>query len=117
MTFNLNASTTWKDQGIYDLHIESNLNNTDNGEYGLDTLGFGLTSDQGVSVDGQVLAGIETTNFDIGILGLNVQPTNFSSFNDPVSSLFQTLLNKSLIPSLSWAYTAGNPYSKVLACL
>ncbi|MCJ1285323.1 hypothetical protein MMC26_004663 [Xylographa opegraphella] len=119
MTFNLNQSSTWKDQGIFNLYVEGNLNFTGNGEYGLDTVGLGLTSEIGPSVDGQVIAGIETADFDFGILGLNVQPTNFTNFNNPIPSFFQTLLNKDLIPSLTWSYTAGNQYSlkKVLGSL
>ncbi|MCJ1404387.1 hypothetical protein MMC11_007612 [Xylographa trunciseda] len=119
MTFNLNQSSTWKDQGIFDLYVEGNLNFTGNGEYGLDTVGLGLTSDIGPAVEGQVVAGIETTEFDFGILGLNVQPTNFTNFNNPVPSFFQTLVDQKLIPSLTWSYTAGNQYSlkKVLGSL
>ena len=112
MTFNLNQSSTWKDQGIFDLYVEGNLNFTGNGEYGLDTVGLGLTSAIGPAVDGQVVAGIETTEFDFGILGLNVQPTNFTNFNNPIPSFFQTLLDQNLIPSLTWSYTAGNQYSE-----
>ena len=112
--FSPNESTTWKSEGIYNLYIEGNLNYTGNGEYGLDTLGLGLTSTQGPSVDGQVIAGIVTTEFDFGILGMNVQPTNFTNFTDPIPSFFQTLKNKNMIPSLTYSYTAGNQYSQCL---
>ena len=119
LLFNPNTSTTWQNQGLFNLFVESNLNYTGNGQYGLDTVGLGLTSTQGLSLDGQVVAGIVDNNFQYGILGLNNQPTNFSNFNNPIPSFFQSLKNKNLTPSLSWSYTAGNQYSlkKVLGSL
>lgn len=54
-----------------------------------------------------------------GLIGLNPRPTNFTNFTDPVPSFLSTLKNRSMIPSLSWAYTAGNQYrsDKVLGSL
>lgn len=46
-----------------------------------------------------------------GIFGLNSQPVNFSTlgnFSSP--SFFTTLRDQTLIPSLSWSYTAGAIY-------
>lgn len=119
LVFSPNASTTWQNQGLFNLAVESNLNYTGNGQYGLDTIGLGLTSAQGISLDGQVVAGIVDQDFQYGILGLNNQPTNFSNFNNPISSYFQSMKDKNLIPSLTWSYTAGNQYSlkKVLGSL
>jgi hypothetical protein len=119
LVFNPNASTTWQNQGLFNLAVESNLNYTGNGQYGLDTIGLGLTSAQGISLDGQVVAGIVDQDFQYGILGLNNQPTNFSNFNNPIPSYFQSMKDKNLIPSLTWSYTAGNQYSlkKVLGSL
>lgn len=48
-----------------------------------------------------------------GIIGLNLQPMNFTSLgNTPTTSLITTLRDQSLIPSLTWAYTAGARYRR-----
>ena len=53
---------------------------------------------------------ITSNDFSFGQLGLGPKPTNFSDFNNPSESFLRTLRNKSLIPSLSFGYTAGAPY-------
>ena len=109
--FDFNSSTTWKDQGVYGLGLETNFNNTDRGEFGIDTVGLGLSNSPGdPTLEGQVVAGIVTEDFWLGNLGLNVQPTNFTTFDHPLPSFFQTLMNQNLIPSLTWSYTAGAQY-------
>ncbi|KAL8721967.1 MAG: hypothetical protein Q9181_007593 [Wetmoreana brouardii] len=56
---------------------------------------------------------------DIFALGLNPRPSNFTNFSDPVPSYLSNLKKQALVPSLSWAYTAGNQYrlNKVLGSL
>ena len=114
--FNQNSSTTWDGQGIYDLYFESNLNYTGpkgstlRGRYGLDKVGLDYQGATAPTLDGQVIAGFVTDQFYLGYLGVNPQPTNFSNFDNPIPSFFQTLKTKSLIPSLSYSYTAGNQY-------
>jgi len=61
--------------------------------------------------------GIVTKNFMIGVFGLGPKPTNFSDFNDPQPSYMWSLKNQSLIPSLSYSYTAGASYNNSLASL
>jgi hypothetical protein len=85
--FITNASSTWQFDNFYDLALESNL---------------------GIAAS----AGIATQDFFMGLFGVTPRPTNFSNFNSPQASIMQTLQNKSLIPSLSWSYTAGARYSK-----
>jgi len=46
----------------------------------------------------------------LGIFGLGPKPTNFSDFNQPQPSYLWSLKNQSLIPSLSFGYSAGAPY-------
>lgn len=46
----------------------------------------------------------------LGVFGLGPIPTNFSDFNDPQPSYMYSIKNQSLIPSLSYGYTAGAPY-------
>ncbi|KAK0101065.1 hypothetical protein ONS95_012947 [Cadophora gregata] len=46
----------------------------------------------------------------MGLFGLTARPSNFTSFDNPVPSYMENLRNQSMIPSLSWGYTAGNQY-------
>lgn len=111
-TFNPNTSSTWILNNYYDLHIESNLGIVENGEFGFERLGMGWKGSNGPILEHQIVAGISTNDFWLGYLGLNPRPTNFTNFRDPQQSFMQTLKNKSMIPSLSWSYTAGAAYRK-----
>jgi len=44
------------------------------------------------------------------MFALGPKPTNFTNFDSPQPSWMWTAKNQSLIPSLSWGYTAGAPY-------
>ncbi|KAI3394467.1 hypothetical protein diail_2659 [Diaporthe ilicicola] len=79
-----------------------------NGLFGYDSVGLGSS---GTAVEHQVVAGIATPNFWVGSLGLGANYTNFSEDERP-SSLLRTLKDSRSIPSLSYGYTAGAPYSK-----
>ena len=112
-TVNLNQSSTRKEIGLYDLGLELNLGRNESGDYGLDSLALGLTpSVGGPTLDSQVVVGIETNHYRLGMFGLSQQPTNLSSFSDSYPSFLASLKAQNLIPSLSWAYTAGARYSK-----
>ncbi|SLM40392.1 Aspartic peptidase domain [Lasallia pustulata] len=122
--FLTNQSTTWalrngSVNGFFELGIEKNLGYTGNGEFGYDTVALGWQGSGGPSLQQQIVAGIATKGFYLGLFGLNPRPTNFSNFDDPVPSFMTNLKSRSMIPSLSWAYTAGNQYrfNKVLASL
>jgi hypothetical protein len=114
--FNISQSTTWKDQGdgsFFGLGLETNLGYSGNGDFGLETVGLGLQdlpSVGGPNLTSQVVAGISTTDFFMGVFGLGVQPTNLSTFGDPLPSFITSLKSNSLIPSLAWSYTAGASY-------
>lgn len=107
--FQVNASSTWVANGFYTLVSEHNLNYSGNGLYGFDTVRLG-TQDGQLSLAGQVVAGIATKDFYLGIFGLGPKPANFSDFTDPKPSYMRTLVDQKLIPSLSFGYTAGAPY-------
>ena len=112
-TVNLNESSSRKEIGLFDLGLELNFGRNESGDYGLDSLALGLsTATGGPMLDSQVVVGIETNRYRIGMFGLNQQPTNLSSFSDPYPSFLASLKAQNLIPSLSWAYTAGARYSK-----
>ena len=110
--FNPSASSTWKANNYYELGLETNLGNTDTGAFGFDTVGLDWQGSGGPVLDHQIVAGIATREFNLGLFGLSPRPTNFTDFNDPQPSFLQTLYNRSLIPSLSWSYTAGAAYSE-----
>jgi hypothetical protein len=110
--FITNASSTWQFDNYYDLALESNLGIAASGEFGFDRVGLGWQGSGGPVLNHQVVAGIATQDFFMGLFGVTPRPTNFSNFNSPQASIMQTLQNKSLIPSLSWSYTAGARYSK-----
>lgn len=109
--YNQNTSTTWVDKGLFQLHAERNLNFTDfdNGDYGFDTLALGYDGSGGVSLNQQVIAGVATKDFYLGSLGLNPQQINFST-TDTHPSFLSNLKSRSIIPSLSYAYSAGAQY-------
>ena len=110
---NLNESSSRNELGLYTLELELNLGHNDTGDFGLDTLGLGAAaSSGGPSLDSQLVIGIETNEYRLGVFGLNHQPTNVSSFAQSYTSFLTSLKIQDLIPSLSWAYTAGAKYSE-----
>ena len=112
--FNINASTSWQDKGIYELGNEINLpdyiTGYDNGHYGIDSLGLGLPGGGGVALDNQVVAALATKDFYLGYLGVTSRPTNFSTFDNPHTSFLSSLKQQNKIPSLTFGYSAGNQY-------
>jgi hypothetical protein len=111
--FNANSSTSWTLNNYYDLGLESNLGYSGSGQFGFDKVGLGWQGSGGPILDHQVVGGIALEEFFLGTFGLTPRPTNFSDFNDPQPSFVETLKNKSIIPSLSWSYTAGAAYRKL----
>lgn len=113
--FHPNESSSWMannvtSNSLFSLGLESNLGYSGNGEYGFDEVGLGWQGSGGPLLDQQIVAGIATKDFYLGVFGLNPRPSNFSSFDDPIPSYMSNLRKKSLIPSLSWGYSAGNQY-------
>jgi hypothetical protein len=117
----LNQSSTWVDQGLYALDLESALNYNGSGKYGKDVVGLngGNGSTNGVSLANQLVAGIAAKDYLLGIFGLGIRPTSFSSSSPAVPSFMQALKTNNLIPSMSYGYTAGAIYrnKKVFANL
>ena len=108
--FSPNASSTWSQQGYYQLDIERNLDVTGDGEYGNDTLGLGIQGSNGPTLKNQVIGGIATDNYYLGMFGVNPKPTNFTNDDSGQASYMTSLKDQNLIPSLSFGYTAGAPY-------
>lgn len=109
--FTLNQSSTWAKEGIYNLLSEANLGYAGNGDYGFDNVSLGLDA-TGATLSHQVVAGIVTDDFWLGTFGLGPKPANFSDYNSPVPSYMTSLVEKNIIPSLSYGYTAGAKHRK-----
>ena len=118
-SFDSSRSSSWSGIGNYSLYTDSNLDGYDaTASYGLDTIALGSSDDiGGPSLKSQVVAGLETYIFYTGMFGLGSQPTNFSNSSSPdltngisAKSFLGSLKASNLVPSLSWAYTAGAPY-------
>lgn len=113
--FNIIDSKSRKKLGNYTLELEENLGRHESGTFGLDTVALGLiNATAGPSLDSQLVVGIDTNVYYNGIFGLSDQPFNVTNFTDTYPSFLTTLKEQRLIPSLSWAYTAGAPYRKCI---
>ena len=115
--FYINESSTWQDEGFYELDLELNLNYTGNGDFGYDTLSLGLLGTGLPNMSHQVVAGIATKDFYLGSWGIAPYPTNLTTLDDPKPSLMSNLKGENLIPSLSYGYTAGAQYRKPISFL
>jgi len=108
--FLTNSSSTWKPVGLYTLNLSDRLGIGGNGLFGLDSVGLMLQNSGGLKLDRQVVAGIATKDFYLGLFGLGPKPSNFTDFENPEPAFMQTLKDQKKIPSLSFAYTAGAAY-------
>ncbi|KAF4626156.1 hypothetical protein G7Y89_g12007 [Cudoniella acicularis] len=122
--FQPNASTSWiknnqTSNGVFTVAIESNLGLTADASYGYDNISLSTPGTSMPSLSNQILGGIESKNFSMGLFGLNPAATSFSGNSDPTPSYISSLKTQNFIPSLSYAYTAGAPYRlpKVLGSL
>ena len=107
--FSPNTSSTWQSYGAYELDSEGNLGLVGRGNFGNDTLGLGVQGSGGPTLPHQIIGGITTQNFFVGMFGVNPAPTNISIGGDQPSYM-SSLKNQNLIPSLSVGYTAGAQY-------
>jgi hypothetical protein len=112
--FLTNESSTWESIGLYNLEAEQNLgfSSDDSGVFGNDTVSLngGNGSSGGVSISSTTVGGIATKDFFLGVLGLSIAPSSFTSSAAPAKTLLERLLELNLIPSLSYSYTAGAQY-------
>jgi Eukaryotic aspartyl protease len=111
--FNPNSSSTWVEQGLYQLPLlaESAFGESGNGRFGSDSFVMSYGGGGGATVHDSVVAGIATKDFYIGTLGLTPYGTNFTDYNHPKPSILKLLRDGGQIPSRSWAYTAGAFYT------
>ncbi|KAL9584643.1 MAG: hypothetical protein Q9203_004584 [Teloschistes exilis] len=113
-----NKSSSWQDQGLYELDQEKNLGFNGNGDFGLDslTLAYPGSGTGHITIDNQILATIATKDFYLAAWGIAPRPTNLttsaaseggSTFANSHQSLLSTLKQENRIPSLFYGYTAG----------
>ncbi len=110
--FNPNTSSTWQYTGQYTLYIEDNLDLRGGAKFGNDTVGLGGQGSGTPTLDQQIVGGLATENFYLGMFGVNPKSTNFTSQNEGQPSYMSSLYTQGKIPSLSFGYTAGAQYRK-----
>ena len=111
--YDSSKSSNWTSKNIFPLNVEVNLgltHNSDNGAYGYDELSIPTINDDNVTLNQQLISGVATKDFFLGLLGLSSSPISFQDPPDTRPSLITSLQNASLIPSLTYAYTAGASY-------
>lgn len=96
--------------GLYDLAMENKLDFSENALYGFDTVGLGASNPGALSLDRQIVGGMATKDFYLGIFGLGPKPANFT--DTPIPSYMKNLRDRNMIPSLSFGYSAGAHYRK-----
>ena len=104
--FSIRNSTSWIDQGAYDIGLDTQFNFEGQGSYGFDSIALSDT----ISIPSQ-LVGVfnESEHFWVGFFGLGIKPTNLISA-ETKTFLDNIVENKSLVPSHSYGYTAGAHY-------
>ena len=107
-TYNASASSTWKLTSSGNVTLEQDLGIDVQGISGTDTIAITLADGGKQTLQGQAVTQINAVQYWLGIVGL--QP----SVNDSQSSLLSSLKLQGSIPSLSFAYTAGNQYRELV---
>ncbi|MCJ1290819.1 hypothetical protein MMC34_002361 [Xylographa carneopallida] len=108
--YTANTSSTWEDQGDYELYVEENLDIVGAGMFGNDTVSLAAPGSGGPTLQKQTVGGIAAQQFWLGMLGVNPKPTNFTNFTTQQPSYMTNLKEQDIIPSISFGYTAGNQY-------
>ncbi|RDL30347.1 Acid protease [Venustampulla echinocandica] len=106
--FDMKKSSTWQDEGFFNLGIDSRFGGSAYANYGLDDLAFGST---GVVLPSAIIGSINATSFLLGMFGLGVVPGNFKNITSlpAISGLVE---KNGAIPSHSYGYTAGATYQQ-----
>lgn len=112
-TFDFLESSSWENKSFYALEAEANLgySREDNrGFYAKELVQLTNPEGANTTVNHSVVAGIITPNFYLGVLGLAARPVVWEDHSDSSDSLITILKKQSLIPNLSYGYTAGASY-------
>jgi hypothetical protein len=84
------------------------------------TFGFHVKSGRASSTPSTLIGEMAMWNYTwLGLLGLDPKPTNLSrtrvaGMMEPLPSMIERLVSSGIIPSRSWAYTAGSRWCKQL---
>ncbi|ORY18322.1 aspartic peptidase domain-containing protein [Clohesyomyces aquaticus] len=109
--FQSNLSSTWETIGLYEPGQDRNLGFTGNWLSGFDSVAFTSQMNKSlVSIDKQPVTAYATPNFWLGQIGLSIRRMNFREDEHP-NSFLTSLKDAGVIPSLSFGYTAGAPYT------
>jgi hypothetical protein len=116
--FQMNESSTWvyAPRDPYVLSDATNLFGTKNtGMYGSDTIALAnkATGTSGDPIKSQTIAGILTSDFWLGTIGLGNVEIQYGD-GSAGQSMLASMKNQSLVPSLSYGYTAGQSYCECL---
>ena len=113
--FNISRSASWHALGNDTLEVDANLGYGNlSGTYGLDSITLGFSNSVGgPELQSQIVTALAPKHYFNGLFGLNHQATNISNFSDPHPSALTTMKQNNVIPSLSWAYTAGAQYREL----
>lgn len=115
--FFLTNSSTWHNNtadlksNIYPLLVDTQLGYNGRAELGFDSVSLAGTPE--TTLKNQTVGGFAATDSYLGLFGIDPRSSIFNT-TPPIPSYLQNLRNQSLIPSLSWGYTAGNQYRKTL---
>lgn len=109
--YNSNSSTTYENQGIYELRVEQNLDYAGTGLFGYESVALGYTGEAMPLLKHQIIGQVAVEDFWYGYFGLHPKSTNFTDLLQNVPSYMTSLYQQRLIPSVSWGYTAGAIYS------
>ena len=104
--FTSELSSTWHSLGDYELDFDSELGDSGSAEYGLDTIAL----DDVISLPGQIIGVLNTTDSWLGQLGLGVHLTRFAGTVNRLTLLSSLVEDAGIIPSHSYGYTAGAWY-------
>ncbi len=113
--FFLNESSTWEtnmanaSNNLYPMEVDTQLGYNGNAELGFDVVSLAGIAE--TTLKNQTVGGFAVNDSYLGIFGIDPRSSNFANAPQIQSYLFD-LRNQSLIPSLSWGYTAGNQYRK-----
>ncbi|CAG8977976.1 hypothetical protein HYALB_00001857 [Hymenoscyphus albidus] len=106
--YDLRTSSTWQDQGRFNLGVDARLGGKGYADYGLDDVTFDPT---GVTLKSTIIGSINTTQYLLGMFGLGIVAGKFQTVTSlpAISGLVE---NASAIPSHSYGYTAGAKYQQ-----
>lgn len=109
--FETNVSTTWQEEGFFQMSLERKLGYNDSALYGRDSVGLLLQHSGGPTLQNRTVGAVRRLPFFVGFFGLGPLATNFTNFDEPQRSYLTTLRDERITPSLSYAYNAGAYYS------